>query len=453
MKLKFWERFGKPEAVQTYGSALLSERSSSPVSEGTPYTGQIYPKPAFSDRLEAYDTVGKIYAAVEGYCKGINKRDFYFANVDEENADERGIKLMEEWEQVYHGSVLIDCLCHDLLIFGNAIIATTDWLPVQMTSVKYMKKLNRKPSLIMLSIDGREIPLGSIYNPASNTFTESIPLEDYVHIKYIDVAQQTWGRGLYHAITTTFIDNDGREATPLYRVVRQLQQDGAKIYHRLAAPRSIWGFPGILNKDEYDVNNPNSLAYRLKNALPGDRVMVQSEVTVAAEPIDGKSRFTEIKQDIMDEVEVTTQSSASRLITKPSAMADAREANEKDDDTLLNLMEIIRRCMDEYVIPRVLGSSGIDPESIEFRWGKEDDFEFEFADIVQMAALQVGGKPVVSVEEVRDMLKKTGTPLDDAKFKAFEAEAEARRQEQMQMMSENAEKKDFPPKKPFLPKD
>lgn len=404
MNIKFWK---KSEAA---GSALISDGASSQVSDGTGVINRgIYPDPPFSERLEAYDTIGKIFAAVESYVKAVNKRDFYWANTDPASTDSRGIRLMQEWERQHHASQLIDCVCHDLLITGNALVASTDWLPVQMSSVKYMRRRNRKPETIMLEIDSKEVPLGFVQ--VDGKFEQKIPLENFIHLKYIDVNQEAWGRGLFHPVLTTFEDVDGRRSIPIYRWVRQMEQDGGRIYHRMAAPRIFVSAPGITNKDEFDTDNPRSLASKLKHMQPGDRVLVQSEIQLLSEPVDGKSRFQEIKQDINDELEVATQSSSSRLITRPSSMADAREAGRKDDDTALDLMEKIRRFMDDEVIPRVLAGTGIDPRSVEFRWGKEDDYRFDFGHL-----LQARSAGFISPEEGRQILKSAGWKLDDQLF-------------------------------------
>jgi hypothetical protein len=404
VNIKFWK---KSEAA---GSALISDGASSQVSDGTGLINRgIYPDPPFPERLEAYDTIGKIFAAVESYVKAVNKRDFYLANTDPANTDSRGIRLMQEWERQHHASQLIDCICHDLLITGNAIVASTDWLPVQMSSVKYMRRRNRKPETIMLEIDSKEVPLGFVQ--VDGKFEQKIPLDSFIHLKYIDVNQEAWGRGLFHPVLTAFEDVDGKRSMPIYKWVRQMEQDGGRIYHRMAAPRVFVSAPGITNKDEFDTDNPRSLASKLKHMQPGDRVLVQSEIQLLSEPVDGKSRFQEIKQDINDELEVATQSSSSRLITRPSSMADAREAGRKDDDTALDLMEKIRRFMDDEVIPRVLAGTGIDPRSVEFRWGKEDDYRFDFGHL-----LQAHSAGFISPEEGRQMLKSAGWKLDDRLF-------------------------------------
>ena len=90
--------------------------------------------------------------------------------------------------------------------------------------------------------------------------------------------------------------------------------------------------------------------------------------------VDGRSALIGSITPILDkEVEAGLQSSANRVITMPSAMADAREAGEKDDTRTLGIMEKIRRVMNKEIIPRVLGEGS----GIEFVWGTQDDFEIE----------------------------------------------------------------------------
>lgn len=181
------------------------------------------------------------------------------------------------------------------------------------------------------------------------------------------------------------------------------------MHHKIAAPKTIISLPKLTNSQELNVQNPRSLAYRWTKMKPGDSIMGGRDfegAQILHDQIDGKTRFPEVTDLIKGEVEVSAQSSSSRLIEDPSAMADAREANQKDADTVLYVCELIRRLFDYVIIPRVVGD-----RSVEFRWGTSDDFEFNFDQMVQ--AVREG---IISKEEAREQWKAAGGKLDDTLF-------------------------------------
>ena len=108
---------------------------------------------------------------------------------------------------------------------------------------------------------------------------------------------------------------------------------------------------------------------------PGDRQIINAEIQMVQETIDGSGRFVEYVQQNVDEIDTGLQSSANRVIAEPSAMADAREAGAQDDDRTLGLMEMIRKFMNREVIPRV---TGLKAGLVEFKWGAKDSFDLEF---------------------------------------------------------------------------
>lgn len=400
MAMKFWERItgggnGHTKQKEEVFTASLgsdnanrNNNSTSQVSDGLMRIG-VRPIPDFATRYEYYNTVGKVQNAVESVIKGLNKRDFYFANVDEENTDKRGIKLMELWEEKLNASGLIEYIARDWLTTGNNLLGISDWQPMQITTVDRMIRDNfGNPQIIIQLINGTP----KEKNPA-----------DFIHSKYIDVNREAWGRPLYHSLTTTFADIEGNESLPLLVIYRQMEQDISKIHHKYASPRVIYAFDGTIGDNQF-----NKLVLTLKNMLPGDRKAITRIPTLITETVDPKARFTESIEQINGEVEAGLQSSASRLITRPSAMADAREAGKKDDDTLLDIMEKMRRLFDYEIIPRVLKDSGIDPLSVEFRWGTSDSFEIEYPAGLKDAVEQ----GVVTRDEARKILSKSGWKLE-----------------------------------------
>ena len=116
--------------------------------------------------------------------------------------------------------------------------------------------------------------------------------------------------------------------------------------------------------------------------LPGDRAVFNTKIEIIQETVDGNARFIEHVNKIIDEVDTGLASSANRIITEPSAMADAKEAGQQDDDRTLGIMERIRIFMNKEVIPRI---TGLQPGQIVFKWGAKDSFDVELPEAIEKA--------------------------------------------------------------------
>jgi len=177
-----------------------------------------------------------------------------------------------------------------------------------------------------------------------------------------------------------------------------------RIHHKFASPRVIWTIKGA-NKETLD----NDIIPLMEQMRPGDRIAMNEEVEIVQESVDGNARFIEHVNKIIDEVDSGLQSSANRLITEPSAMADAKEAGQQDDDRVLGIMERIRLFMNFEVIPRITGR---EIGEILFKWGNKDTFDLEFPEALQMAI----DKRVISPEKALIMLEENyhwKIPTDD----------------------------------------
>jgi hypothetical protein len=335
----------------------------------------------------------------------------------------QGVKDMEEFEERFNFSRLAETYARDMLVCGNFLVGVSDWKPAPITEVRGVK---------------RDV-YGNIeeywYYGANSALKKMGGPKEFAHDRYIQVGREAWGIGMAHALMTTYTDEEGDVTKSALDIDKQIVQDFARIYHKFAAPRSIWTFPQVTNPDDFNIENPNSLAARIKNMKPGDRLAMPGEAEIVTEPVDSQARFTDgVEKIVNSEVGAGLQTSANRLITQPSAMADAREANEKDDAHLLGLMEKFRRFVNAEIIPRVTGSK------VEFVWGTQDDFEFDPQFVLSL--LNAG---VISKGEVREMIRAIGTPLDDALYKQ---ETEEQEQKQMDMMKVGSSLKDKEDEKP-----
>ena len=371
--------FSKTE--KEYGvfvSHAKNEKFSSQVAN--PYDQLVYPDVSFPQAYEFYKTVGKVQNVVEYAVAKVLKRDWYFESKNSELKNK-----MEEWSKKYKLNKILETYVRDSMIGGNFVISKKDWIYVQLTSLLGLHRNN----------DGVIEYFQQIYG-------NKLLFKDFIFEKYIEVNREAWGLSHFHALMSQFIDVDGNPSVPTLENYRQMQQDAARIYHKFAAPRIIYGFANIAKDVIEKVFGPTIDAMK-----PGDRIALSETPTMISEQVDSKARFTDTIDLINSEVESGLQSSANRVINQPSAMADAREAGSMDDDRIFGMMERIRRFMDEKVIPAVTGTE----DECFFKWGAEDSSSLNFPPGLATAI----DKQVIDANTAREILKTVGWKIPDVK--------------------------------------
>ena len=339
------------------------------------------PTVQFSKCMEYYLTVGKVQNVIESFISQIINRDWFW-----ESEDESMIKQMEKWEGQIHFSKFIEDLVRNWLIFGHIIIGKSDMAHVQYSTIKGMVRDefgHAKKFIQQLGYDQIELDAKDFFS------------EPFIHLD-----RQGFGIGLYHSLMNSYIDENGKGSKPLLEIYRDMEQDIAKIHRKYASPRTIFSFP-----EASQAQMDTDILPLMKNLKQGDRLAINFKPELIQETVDGKARFTDSITQINAEVESGLQSSASRLITQPSAMADARVAQGADDERVLAVMEKIRRFIDERVLPHVLGESNV----CSFNWGAKDDFDLTFPAGLEKA-ISLG---LVKPEEAREILASRGWKLPE----------------------------------------
>lgn len=382
------------------------------------YIGWIEPMVHFEDFYELYYTMTKIQNTIDKITHSIITRDWYFDSKIQANVDR-----MNEFERKHNLSRIIQYYVYDSLITGNFMLSKSDWQPVQMSSIIGC----HRDDYGRISEYGHKLTNGVI---------EPFSADLVWHERFIEIDRQAWGIGLLNSLATRFIDIDGDSSIPTAHIMRQLEQDFAKIIHRLGSPRVLYAF------DNLDDEQLKSEALKLGAMKAGHRGVINQRPEFITETIDSRSRFPEYVEFIKQNFDVGTQSATNRLLTQPSAMADGRVATEANDNELtLGIMERIRRFMDFYVIPEVLGVD----DACTFNWGAKDSFEVVFPPGLG-EAVRLG---VVLKVEARDILRSKAWKLrDDSEFLKEQEKQQQMMQQKgsFQLGSSSNDKKDEPQK-------
>jgi len=244
---------------------------------------------------------------------------------------------MEGWEETVNISGLFAKMVRSWIINGVHIISPKDWVPLQMQSI----------------IGKARDDFGATkwYIQQIHGVETRLPAEDFLEIPYIELDREAWPVGMFDALmNVNWLDIDGNDPQSSLALYRQALQDNMKIHHKYASPRVVYTMPSA-SPDQID----NDLSPMIEAMKPGDRIVINEEVDIKQETVDGNARFIEHVNKIIDEIESGLGSSVNRLITEPSAMADAREAGAQDDDRVMGIMERLRMFMNKEVIPRITG--------------------------------------------------------------------------------------------------
>ncbi|MGH9992383.1 MAG: phage portal protein family protein [Nitrososphaera sp.] len=377
MNLRFW----RPKR-EIYGATIIEGGTTGPisqVSDSSLYSQYVKPEVDFSVCYEYYRTVGKVQNAVESYIAEILSRDWYFDG----GAD--AVRKLEHWESTVNLSRLLEYMVRDWLVCGNSIMGISDWEPVQITSIVGVKR-NRYgvTERFVQHINGSEVMLDP---------------KGFVHTKFIELNREAWGIGMFHSLLTSFDYNNRRRSLPQLEIYRRKVQLLYRILERYGSPVTVWFFENVA-RAEFDKQ-----VEELRALEAGDRRILSKKVEIATETIDSRGNLLNATvPDLNADVESGLQTSANRVITQPSAMADARVAGEKDDTKVLYVAEKLRAVMNAVIIPNIINSTDL----AEFKWGKQDSFEFDFGQL-----LQARSAGLISPEEARQILQSVGWKLDD----------------------------------------
>ena len=423
-KQEVWgETYREPYGANTEETLQPSSRVSDINYQGYKYV--IRPDIEFNVAYDFYSTIGKVQNVIDAFVSEVMSRDWYFEDVEEKKKpksplgktevnDNPKVKAAVKWADKFLSRVL-EYMVRDWLICGNSIIGTTDWEPVQMNTVVGMKR------------DEYGRPIEYVYSVNGKWEKLLLPLDEYIHTKYIEINRRPWGIGLFHSLMTTF-SWQGSSSLPILEIYRRHLQNLAKIEERYASPMTVWAYENI-TKDAYDQQRD-----ALKAMKPGDRRVTNRLPTLLTETIDARGGLIAAITPIMDgELESGLQSSAIRLITDPSAMADAREANKKDDSRVLGIMERIRRVMNKQILPIVMDD---EETTVQFVWGSQDDLELDPATVKMYVDLGA-----LSALEAREILKRSGVFTDDALYAREKEEKDLENQKRFDQNMQMADKK------------
>lgn len=387
--------YGRMVAVKKEQSSFVGGARRGGLSSSS--TDRIIPRIEFWKRQQFYLTVGRVQNVVETIVLNIINREWYYDSEEEGKDNEKAISIMEDWEEQVVASSFIGNMVRNWIINGMHLVSPIDWKPVQLQSLLSKQRDNFGNTLF--------------YFQQINGVEKKLIAKDFIEVPYIEFDREPWPVGMFDSLMNDeYIDIDGGAPRASLELYRQALQDNMKIHHKFASPRVIYTAEGV-GKETID----NDIVPVIEGMRPGDRAVFNANIDIKQETVDGNARFIEHVNKIIDEIDTGLASSANRVITEPSAMADAREAGAQDDDRILGIMERVRIFMNKEVIPRV---TGLRAGSVVFKWGAKDAFDLIFPEAIEKAI----DKKVLSPEKAIIMLEdnyRWKIPTDEDVAKRF----------------------------------
>lgn len=370
-----WPGISKPLGIK-----VVSPEAKAKSMVNSNFDGRITPPIPFAIKKQFYKTIGRVQNATDGMVIDILNREHFFDDTTE-GQYKAEVKMMEEWADTWKIDALLESMIRNWVVCGPHILAKSDWMPIQLESLVALKRDSfGNVTEFIQSINGKE---------------EKLQADQFIFTGYTWMDREAWPLALFESLMSEHEDIDGKVGKPMLSLYRQAMQDIMKIHHKFSSPRTVWLFPGA-DKEQID----NDISPLVETMKPGERLVLNADkAEIVTETVDAKARFSESVDKISNEVDAGLQTSKNRVITDPSAMADAREAGSQDDDRVLGIMKKVKNVIDQLIIPHV---TGLPVGKVEWKWGAKDQFDLQYPEPLR-AALEDG---LLTPEIVLDILTK-----------------------------------------------
>lgn len=394
----FTRRQEIPSAVadpdpQNKGTAVV-------VSRAKQATGE-YPKILAKARLMNYYYVHpKVKTVTDTIRLQIKSRGYYY-----KCKNPKAKKALEQFTKRARLGHVIDTWITEGIVTGDSF--------TEMLSPDNLQNLGPVPISTIWKIDRNEDGSYKTIWQLNEGDKRALDPRNFIHFKLIDLPDQAFGIGLIHALATPqLIDGDFRPSA----LDNHLMMTDAMV-------RAIETHIAPLITAYYENASDDFLeqeASKIKNARNGGYYLTNKKPEWTQLAIDPRARFEAYIAHMDDLVDAGLAHPVIRLLTNPSALADAQAAADIMEPFLFGIESTIKELIDTEIIPRVLTAAGIlDDGENEFLWGKEDESDFNVEEIFTALNTKVGNKPTISIKEARMMLREKfrwpleeNTPLD-----------------------------------------
>ncbi|MEM4165316.1 MAG: hypothetical protein QXJ86_05690 [Nitrososphaerales archaeon] len=205
------------------------------------------------------------------------------------------------------------------------------------------------------------------------------------------------------------VDGKTRFRPSLLELKERLDDAAGRLCLRYV-PRHVYNFPG--KGDEW----VKSLAKELSRLEPEQDFVTNVEgFDVKEVSVGSRASLEFLWRYIWEQIVIGTQTHHIRLFTTPGfTEASAKEATAAMERKLNAARRFIKRVTEREIFKPLLESRGFEGSEVRWNWGVVEKPKLEIQHLIEFSKLAAQGYPVLSVEEVRSMLKDFGFKVEAA---------------------------------------
>ena len=369
-----------------------------------------YPLPSFSDYVEWYKRDPLIHSAADFIGEAVAGMGGYTSSSDAEAK-----RLVDEFneyvnlDEIHLQAAKWSLMCGNF--FLERVYSEYDYENVE--GVGRVEVPSEGAELTGL----KPIPLTSIqsvqrdrygkvlcFNQSIGGVQQKLSPKLVVHYNWNTVDCEPFGSGWLTPLISTGrgyrVDGKFRFRPNLLELKERLDDAAGRLCLRYV-PRHIYNFPG--KSDEW----VRSLAKEVGRLEPEQDFITNVEgFDVKEVSVGSRASLEYLWRYIWEQILVGTQTHHIRLFTTPGfTEASAKEATAAMDRKLTAARRFIKRVTEREVFKPLLESRGFYGSEVRWNWGFEEKPKPDVQHLIEFSKLAAQGYPILTVEEVRSMLK------------------------------------------------
>ena len=350
-----------------------------------------FPQLTMAQLMSYYFTNNKVKTVADTIALQIKARRYYW-----NTKSVKARKALQDFDRNARLGNIIDCWVREGVVTGNSfteMLAPDDLQGLSQVPIESIHTIERNPDgslkTIVQLIDGQK---------------QALRPERFIQYKLFDVGRRPFACGLIHALAMPQII-DGEVRPSVLANYGMMRDALVRTIERHASPIVHAYYEGA--SDEF----LQTEAQKIKDAKNGDIYASNRKSEWQEISIDPRARYEGYIHFITKDFESGLMHPVIRLLTEPSALADAQAAAEIMEPFLFGIEDGIKELIDQQIIPRVLEANGLSNVEAEFAWGMEDSADIEMADL--WAAVNAK-QQILKPHEIRRIVReKFHWPLDE----------------------------------------
>lgn len=350
----------------------------------------IKPEKPFYKQEEAYRKDGLLKEAIDFVVDEICGNGFYVTgNLEykEKLEGKTAIEVINEFNEKVNLDEFLQILARNLYAYGNAFISIKDIQDFKLIPTK---------SISRAMLKGKKYSLVQ----TANYGAEEIRNSDFLHLRWNVDADTVLGQGIILAMLATYKDTPNLLESRA--TMKKMLLEGLK---KFGNPNELWAMPGLPDAKIQELNNQ-------KNEMDtsGERLFTNVEAKIQTVRTERPSTYDKVIDLFETEFLLIAGNPVLRVLAVPSLPPTIGEVLKDLHQRRINLLQRILKRGIEEIWRRLLKENLFDPVEAHIRlnFGMEPVEEITIDQIITASQTQVEGKPLISREEARKMLKKYG---------------------------------------------